>query len=278
MKDILKVALKGYSQVMFQESVFTGLLFLIGILYNSWQAAIGSVIGVAFGMLAAAILDYNKKDILAGRYGFNAVLVGTALVFFFGLNIPVVLMIIAGAVLSSLIMNFMHERNLSPYTFPFVLATWILLLFIKLTGVVSLKVPSLVPATFLDTFSGVSMGFGQVMFQGSIITGIIFFVAILSNSRIAAAYALMGSAIGFLTAYLFSLPLNLINMGIFGFNGVLCGIAFAGRGFRQLAFGITAILLSVGITYWMVLDNIAALTAPFVFATWIVLLMKKKLN
>ena len=69
----------------------------------------------------------------------------------------------------------------------------------------------------------------MVMLQASVITGILFFIGILINSRISAVYALAGSTIGLLTYYCFPSLINLINIGIFGFNGVLCGIAFSDK-------------------------------------------------
>ncbi len=278
MINLFKTTFKGYSQVMLQENALTGLLFFIGILYNSWTMALGSLVGVASAMLVALAFGWNQKDVLKGYYGFNGVLVGIALVFFFGLNFPIVFLIVIGAALSSFIMKIMHERNLYPYTFPFVLSTWILLFFIKVTGIIPLKISSLASAVNINIVSGLSMGFGQVMFQGAIVTGIIFFIAILFNSRTAALYALIGTGLGFAVALASSLPLNLTNIGIFGFNGVLCGIAFAEKNLKSFIFGLAAIILSVFIAYAMVFYDITTLTAPFVFATWVVLLFRRSVK
>jgi len=78
--DLFNILLKGYSQVMLQNNSITGLLFLAGIFYNSWILGLGAVIGVIAGTVTAFIMKYDKNDIDAGRYGFNAVLVGIALV------------------------------------------------------------------------------------------------------------------------------------------------------------------------------------------------------
>ena len=123
----------------------------------------------------------------------------------------------------------MHKRNLYPYTFPFVLSTWICIIIIKFFNLIPLKSQELIEAIKLNLFSSLSMGFGQVMFQENIITGIIFLVAILVNSRINAIYAFIGSLVGMFIALISSFQLNLVNIGIFGFNGVLCGIAFADK-------------------------------------------------
>lgn len=172
-------------------------------------------------------------------------------------------------------MNYMRSRNLSPFTFPFVLSAWIVIILIKSFHLITPITQELTETTNLDALSSLSMGFGQVMFQASIITGIIFLVAILINSRIAAVYGLVGSLIGMLLTFILSFPLNLINIGIFGYNGVLCGIAFAEKKRLSWLYAVISIIISVFITYGMVSLNWMALTAPFVFATWITLALRK---
>jgi urea transporter len=276
--DFLKIILRGISQVMFQNNPITGLLFLIGIFYNSWIMGIGVLVGVFTSTITAFILNYKKKDIHDGLYGFNGTLVGAALLFFFEINILLIFLVILGSILSSVIMNYMHNKKLSPYTFPFVLSTWILIILIKYFDLIPQQTQELVKATNLNIMSSLSMGFGQVMFQVSIITGVIFFIAILINSRISAVYAFIGSLIGMLLALGLSFPLNLVNIGIFGFNGVLCGIAFADNKKSSLFYAAISIVISVFIIYGMITFDLVALTAPFVFATWITLALRKSLN
>ncbi len=273
--DFFKVLLRGISQVMLQNNAVTGLLFLIGIFYNSWLMGLGALIGVFTSTITAFILGYKKRGIYHGLYSFNGVLVGVALLFFFEVNILLISLIILGSILSSIIMHFMCKRKLMPYTFPFVLSTWFLIILIKFFNLIPQKTQELIEVANLNIISSLSMGFGQVMFQSSIVTGIIFLIGILISSRISAIYAFIGSFVGMLTAVLFSFPLNLTNIGIFGFNGVLCGIAFADKKRSSLFFAIVSIILSVLIIYNMINFNLIALTAPFVFATWVTLILRK---
>jgi urea transporter len=216
---------------------------------------------------------------LAGFYGFNGTLVGIALLFFFKPTALLFIILIIVVVISTIIMNFMHEKKLSLYTFPFVLTAWIFIFLIKWLNLATPTTAKIVEFTQINILSGISLGFSQVMLQTSIVTGILFFIAILINSRISAIYALIGSVVGFLTGWLFfPLLLNLTNIGILGFNGVLCGIAFADRKWNSLLFALIAIFLSVGITYGFITFGLIALTAPFVFATWITMLARNKPN
>lgn len=77
--NLLKIILKGISQVMLQNNAMTGLLFLAGIFYHSWLAGLGALIGVLTSTITAFVLNYKKVDIYHGLYGFNGTLVGIAL-------------------------------------------------------------------------------------------------------------------------------------------------------------------------------------------------------
>lgn len=277
MIDFLKVILRGFGQVMLQNNPVTGLLFLIGIFYNSWVMGLGALIGVFTSTIAAFILNYKKQDIHDGLYGFNGVLVGISLLLFFKISIVSIVLIVLGSILSTLIMNYMHSRKLSPYTFPFVLSSWFFIALIKSLNLIPSQSQQIAEVTNLDATS-LSYGLGQVMFQANTISGIIFLIAILINSRKSAVYALIGSILGMLAAFELSFPLNLVNAGIFGFNGVLCGIAFADDSKHSLLYATISIILSVFIVYGMTALNLITLTSPFVFATWATLWLRKIAN
>lgn len=269
-----KIILRGVSQVMLQNNSLVGLLFLIGIFYNSWVMGLGALLGAGVGTFTAYILKYDKEDIYSGLYGFNGILVGIALMYFFEVNYFLILAIVAGAAVSSYIMSQMIRRKIPPYTFPFVASTWIVLAAIKYTHLASLRVPIIGSASALDIASSLIGGFGQVMFQASIVTGVIFFMGLMLSSRKSALFGLMGSIVGMLVAVGISAPLALINAGMFGFNGVLCGIACADKQKYSHIFALVSIALSVFIMYGMIQLNIITLTFPFVFSTWIIILFR----
>lgn len=274
MPTSLGILLRGVGQVMLQNNTLTGLLFLVGIFYNSWLMGIGAIGGTILSTLFALFLKYSKEDIKNGLYGFNGTLVGIAVLFFFGFNVITALAIIIGALLSTPIMHEMKKR-IPAFTAPFVIATWIVILGIKLLNFTPFLTSSSLQDSALNPLSGITMGFGQVMFQGNIVTGILFFLAILVSSRIAALYAIYGSLLGGLFAILLSFPVTNINLGLFGYNAVLCGIALGVFKWRSFLFATFAILLSVALNYGLGQIGVITLTAPFVLATWGALLIKK---
>lgn len=277
MRDYIKTTLRGVGQVMLQNNALTGLLILAGIFYNSWLMGFGAIAGNIISTISAKFFKYSDEDIKNGLYGFNGTLVGIAIWFFFDVNIFTFLAIVVGSVLSTFIMQVMKKR-IPAFTAPFVISTWIVMIGITLLRLTPFLTASLPQDSSLNLFSVISMGIGQVMFQGSIITGILFLLAIFVNSRSAAIYALYGSLLGGLFATLLSLPLAMINIGLFGYNAVLCGIALGVKKWNGFMLATFAIILSVLLNYWLGTVRVITLTAPFVIATWAVLLIKNKLN
>ena len=275
-RQTVDTLLRGMGQIMLQDNALTGLLFLLGILVSSWQMFFAALLGLAAVTATAWLLRYERKDIEHGLYGFNAALVGVGLLFFYQPGVLLAILIIIGAALSAMIMHFMHWRRMSPFTFPFVLSAWAVIAFAGATGLLYSQPSSALPAA-IDIVSALSLGFSQVMFQPNVLTGILFLVAIAVNSRTDALYALLGSVAGTAIAMALSFPASFIAIGLFGYNAVLCGIAFTGKEKRMLALAILSIALSVFIVRGFQLADIPPLTAPFVFATWITLKIGKKL-
>ena len=135
----------GVSQVMFQASIWTALLFLIGIALNDWQHAswvlLGSIVGMLVGnyhLTAAAraldsesLVDRNlAENVVLGLYGYNATLAAVALYLWRRSLIPPLL----GMILTVPLTELMPMLGLPALTAPFVLATWIVLAFGWLDG------------------------------------------------------------------------------------------------------------------------------------------------
>jgi urea transporter len=305
--------LRGTGQVMFQNNPITGFLFLVGIFYNSYQLGIAGVIGLLASTLAAIVLGADRNLIRAGLFGFNGILTGIGLAFFIQLQWGPVLVvyIIFGGVLSTIVFmalaNFFSTWDMPALTAPFVLTAWLflfaVLLFANLhPGVLvnpALPKPSaavhpiLRPSlTDLTTDAGVTVvnllqgflrGVGEVFFQNNWVTGIIFLIAILINSRVSALFAALGSIVGLVTAqWLLGVDGYATYIGLYGFNGVLCGIAIGGvfyvitwkSGIYALLCALVSTVVFASLTAFLSPLGMPALTAPFVLTTWLFLLPK----
>ncbi len=180
-------------------------------------------------------------------------------------------------------------------TAPFVLSTWIMIFgtsqfgWIEAGALLGVSIPdphavltaaALTPEVLID---GITKGIGEVMFNDNVITGIIFVVAIAINSRISAIFAILGSFIGLLTGYLLQSPTTPVQLGLYGYNSVLCGIAVGGLfyflNWKTTIYTIFCIVVGAiaqaSITSFLAPIGMPPLTWPFIITTWIFMLGAK---
>lgn len=269
--------LRGIGQVMFQNNMYSGLLFLVGIFINSWLLGLAALLGTSISTVTAHVLGYSKGDIQNGLYGFNGTLTGIAILCFFELNYITGLALILGAILSTVLMYFL-KKILPPFTAPFVLATWIVLYSLMFVFNLTLLSSSTPLNTNFNILYASGHGFGQVMFQEYVITGLFFVLAIFVNNRLMAIYAIYASILGALTGWVLDEPISKINAGLMGYNAILCAIAVAGKNWRDFLWITIAIILSTLINIRLGVTELITLTAPFVLATWSVLIVKNAFN
>jgi len=303
---VLDTLLRGVGQVMFQNNPLTGLLFLVGIFVNSLKFGGAALLGLAASTLAAYLLGADRALIRNGLFGFNGVLVGIGLAFFLEFDVLLAVYIIVGAAVSTIVMmaliNLLSPWDMPALTAPFVLTAWLLLFavyqfaFLTPTELIAPLAPD--PATVVQTelrelatgagavgltaanlAHGFFRGVGEVMFQDNLLTGVIFLIAILVNSRISAAFAALGSAVALLTALALGGDGVAIYHGLYGFNAVLCAIALGGLFFvltwKSALYALLAAVFSVAafaaIAVLLSPIGMPALTAPFVLTTWLFL-------
>ncbi|PXV66311.1 urea transporter [Dysgonomonas alginatilytica] len=270
--------LKGVGQIMLQNNALTGLLFLIGILINAPLMGVAAILAVIVGTLTAKILKFKEENINSGLYGFNATLVGVALIAFFEPTVTIWIAIVVLSAVSTLIMNFCLEKKVPVFTFPFIVLVWISLYVFHSVA----PVPDASPDYLVDlvdnytpfSLMNYGLGFGDVIFQGSLISGIIFFIAVYVSSPTSALYGLFGALFGVLIAILLKDRIEDVKLGMFSFNPVLCAIAFAGTRKIDGLYVIIAVILS-GITEEiMIRCDLPVLTFPFVMGTWLTLIIR----
>src|SRR5215203_1377492 len=283
---VVDTLLRGVGQVMFQNNPLTGLLFLVGIFVNSFKLGGAGLLGLAASTLAAYLLGADRALIRAGLFGFNGVLVGIALAFFFELDFLLAIYIVLDAAVSTVVMmallNLLTPWDMPALTAPFVLPAWLLLFavyqfdFLRPTSLIAPLTPEPGAAvqtqlrelatgtgrlTIVNLVHGHLRGVGEVMFEDNLLTGLIFLIAILVNSRISALFAVLGSAVALLTALALGGDGFSIYHGLFGFNAVLCAIALGGLFYvltwKSVIYALLAAMFSV-----IAFAAIAVLLAP----------------
>jgi urea transporter len=124
---------RGIGEVMFQDKLATGVIFLFAIFVNSRISALAAFLGSALGALTAWTMGASGIAVFHGLYGFNSVLTAIALGgVFFVLTWRSAIYALFGAVVTALVFaslsTFLSPIGMPALTAPFVLVTWIFLL------------------------------------------------------------------------------------------------------------------------------------------------------
>jgi urea transporter len=275
---------RGIGQVFFQENALTGALFALGIALSAPLMALGAVIGAVIGTAMAWVLKYDRSELHAGIYGFNATLVGIATLFFFRPGAASITLLVAGCVVATLVTWLARRYVPFPtYTGPFVVTTWALFFLGQALGAPRVEPGG--PLEGVGFVGAVAHGVSQVMFQASVWTALLFLAGIAINDWKHAAWVLVGSLVGTLVGSHHATeaaraldPESLVDrtlfenvaLGLYGYNATLAAVAlFLWR--RSVIPPLLGMLLSVPLTELIPLLGLPALTAPFVLATWLVL-------
>lgn len=295
----LQTFFNGAGQVMFQQSPWTGLLFLAGIFWGSYECHVpavawGAVVGTVAATLAGYIVHPKSSAGSQGLWGFNGILVGCAFPTFMADTWQMWVALVFCAMLSTWVRdglnNVMAPWKVNSLTFPFVLLTWLFLLssrYFEGLQPVTLSAPELTlqGSSVLDMSFGSLLvywlkGVSQVFLVDSWVTGIFFLVGLALCSRWAAFWGGVGSAVALVIAIVFKADAANISAGLFGFSPVLTGIAIGCTFYKPCVksaiWAVAAIILTVfvqaGMDALFLPLGLPTLTGPFCITTWLVLL------
>lgn len=297
--QFLRSMLRGAGQVMFQNSEWTGLLFLCGIFWGSFASgtgivAWGALLGLAVSTLTGRLLRLPAGDGIQGLWGFNGVLVGCAFPTFMGNTVWMWLALVLCSALTvwvrTAMNNVMAPWKVNSFTFPFVFCTWIFLLAARAMN--GLRPEYMSDPTLPEAFSAaVDTGFGrmlvywlkgigQVFLINSWVAGLLFLIGLMLGNRWAALWAAVGSALALAVALAFGASGSDIENGLYGFSPVLTAIALATVFYKPSARSAVWALLGITVTVFVQAGmdtltaplGIATLTAPFCIVTWLFLL------
>ncbi len=298
--QFVRSMLRGTGQVMFQNSEWTGLLFICGIFWGSYASgtgivAWGALLGLAVSTLTGRLLNLPADDGVQGLWGFNGVLVGCAFPTFMGNTVWMWLALVLCSALTvwvrTAMNNVMAPWKVNSFTFPFVFCTWIFLLAARAMNGISPEhmsdptLPETIAASVVDTGFGHLLvywlkGIGQVFLINSWVTGLLFLIGLMLCNRMAALWAAIGSAVALVVALAFGASGSDIENGLYGFSPVLTAIALATvfykpsvrSGMWALLGIIVTVFVQAGMDTLTAPLGIATLTAPFCVVTWLFLL------
>jgi len=275
-KTIVETVLKGIGQIMLQESAWTGLLFLIAICYDSLLMGAGALISCIVATGTARICKFSDENIKAGLYGFNATLIGVGLVFFFETSPLIWFLIILGSILSTLLMEFSIRKKIPFFTFPFIVITVVAVLSIQHFGLAAARIPAVnAEMDELEVFEVAAHAYSEVIFQGTIAAGLLFFIGVFLNNPTAALYGFVAAVIAGAIAHFNQDSVKLIEDGMFSFNAVLCGIACSGTKPRDGLYVLLSAVIATYFDIFMMHNGWITLTFPFVLSMWVIVSLKK---
>lgn len=296
LKNASVAVLNGAGQVMFQQSPWTGLLFLAGIFWGSYechvpQVAWGAVVGLLASTLAGYLTERGSQSGQQGLWGFNGILVGCAFPTFMADTWLMWVALIFCAMLTTWVRtgfnNVMAPWKINSLTFPFVLLTWFFLMASRMMDGMpaeSLSDPALTAhfSHTLDTsFTSLLVywlkGVAQVFLVDSWVTGIFFLAALAVCSRWAAFWGAVGSALSLAVAILFKASAPDIASGLFGFSPVLTGIAIGCTFYKPnpktalwaLAAIVATVFIQAAMDVFFQPFGLPTLTGPFCVTTWL---------
>jgi len=301
--DFVKNALRGSGQVMFQNNIWTGLLFLIGIFVGAYVegqplVAYGAVVGLLVSTITGYFLPISRDDGDIGLWGFNGILVGCAFFTFLSNTMFTWIALILCSMLTTWVRigfnNVLAPYKVNSLTFPFVFMTWIFLFSAREMQSIPgeyLSAPSLqvhfAPSeeiTFVHLLKYWLQGVSQVFLINSWITGVIFLIALFVSNKWAGLWAMIASAIALTFAIAFRTSESSLVDGLYGFSATLTGIAigmtFYSPTKKSAIWAVIAIITTVfvqaAMNAMLLPYGIPSLTAPFCIATWLFLLPQFK--
>ncbi|KMK51743.1 hypothetical protein RO21_04195 [[Actinobacillus] muris] len=284
-KTIVYSLLRGISQIMLVNSAFVGLLFILGFSYGAWQIGLAALIGSGVGGLFAYVTKQDPNEIEQGLYGYNSALSAIAFVTFF--NTPWwIAMVIAVALITVLLQQglqpLFQRTKLPILTLPFILATWLMFIIHPylpmVDGIILHSTPQ--TGTLLDAFF---LPFDEVFLAANREGSLLIALGLLIGNWLYFLAAVIALSCAYLMTLISPEAHYLIAAGIYGFNAILIGIAFAAffslkRPLAWLGLIIAAMLSTwviVGLDHLFAPLNLPSLTLPFVVIIWGVFLGKR---
>lgn len=243
---------RSYSQVFFADNISFAFILLIVSFFNP-ATGLAGFISVFTANIISSQVGFYKREIENGLFGFNSLLVGLGIGYFFTPGIETYLIVVAASILTllfvTLFKGILYKYGLPYLSLPFLFGIWTIMiasesfdsLGISQKGIYNLnQIYGLGGAKLVNFYEWISniplneslkiylKSVAAIFFQFNALSGAIIAIGLLLFSRI----AFLLSVYGFYIAYLFYSLLggNLAELSYtyIGFNYILTAIAIGG--------------------------------------------------
>jgi len=244
--------LNSYSQVFFARNKAFAAFLLVVTFFDPVMGFCG-LFSILISNVFAASLGFSKEAIQLGDYGFNSLLVGLGLGFYYSPNLELAILIVVGALVSFLftvgISGILYKYNLPFLSIPFLFALWALMLSsrnftgleISERGIYTLnELYARGSSQLVRVYEFFKQGhmpemvriylnsLGAILFQFNILSGILIAVGLVIYSRIAFLYSFISFAAAYYFYQLLGADITTLSYYYIGFNFILSGIALGG--------------------------------------------------
>ncbi len=272
----LRTLLRSLGQIVLQANAFTGACLVAGWLLCDPRLACAALIGAVAANVSAALTAYSDDDLRAGLHGFNGALAGLAAFSLIADNATAAAIAILAATGTAWLLEpwsrWLRTRQLGYFSSPFLIVTWL-----WLPMVASGPEPARLAATStLDAAQlggGVLAGLAQTGFASGAMAGAFVLIGIAAASTRHALCALIGAVLASSLHILLGAAASSFDAGLLGFNGALTALALTDCGVLWMLGGVA---ISVALQAAAAYVGFAALSAPFVAATWSVQWLRQR--
>ncbi len=292
LKGLALGTVRGVGQVDFQASVWTSLVILAALWVESWEIGLFATIGAVVSTLTARLLAVPHATLVQGLMTYCGVLGGIAMVVYLGNHPSTYVLAVVSAVMCTLttatLNHLLGPVGLRAFTGPFCLVSLVMVLGAPSFERVWHGTPesAVTPATprspvvsWTDLWHGFFSNVSQIFFVPTWYVGLIMLAGLFLAGVRVGLFAVLGSAVGLLTAWALGAPAALIGEGIYGYNAVLTSLAFGVVLLRSTAwntaYAVIAAAASTGLTASLsVLFKVFGshtFTWPFNITTWALL-------
>ncbi len=286
-KALLDTLLLGYSRIFFAENRLLGAFVLAATLTAPLQGLFG-LLGGALSSLSAFLLGMDRTSVGKGIYGFNGILAGLGIGYYFTPGPAAVLLLMAAALLltlSTVLLNNLlyHYCGLPAMSMPFNLTVW--LLTAGAAGFSGLSTPAPPTMAFdppthllpywLDIFC---TSLGAVLFRSDQVAGLVLAVGLLLWSRLALILLAAGLVVSVVLQKFLGMAPAFLGGHTLTFNAMLSALALGGiytiPGPGSLLMAIAgagcAVFVLAG-TRGLLPPDLSPLALPFNLSVWLVL-------
>jgi urea transporter len=295
----LSAALNSYAVLFFSQNKILGALLFVVSIFN-FNAGLSGLICVISSLILVSILGFNRENIKSGLYSFNSLLLGIGFGTFFNLNITFWFWLATACllciVLSVNLTSFLGKYSLPTLSIPFVITFWVVLIaasgysgmgLMQKSSSLLFELNTNAPSHFTRLchfFDNLGMpvylslffrSVSAVLFQNSILAGILISTGVFIHSRIGFSLLLIGFIVACMVNKLSGTYPEGISNYYLGANFMMASCAIGGffliPSWRSYLWAIIVIpfafLILNGLSRLLGLYSLPVFSMPFCFVT-----------